>query len=64
MKDNRIKDVVILDLRKKTDVCQFFVIGTVTSARQMSAVSQKLADEVSEDRRVVVCVGLYGVTYR
>ncbi len=42
--ENRASDVVVLDLRKRSPVAEFFVVATGTSARQMRAV----ADHVRE----------------
>lgn len=39
MADEKCEDVVVLDLRGISPVCDFFVIGTGTSDRQMRAVA-------------------------
>lgn len=39
MTDEKCEDVVVLDLRGVSPVCDFFVIGTGTSDRQMRAVA-------------------------
>ncbi len=38
MRDDRCEDIVVLDLRGVSPVCDFFVIGNGTSERQMRAV--------------------------
>ena len=38
MEDNRCEEITVLDLRGVSPVCDFFVIGTGTSDRQMRAV--------------------------
>lgn len=38
MRDDRCEEIVVLDLRGVSPVCDFFVIGTGTSDRQMRAV--------------------------
>jgi len=41
---HRTQDVVVLDLRGLSSVCDYFVIGTGTSERQMHAVLDRLRD--------------------
>lgn len=52
--ETRAKDVVILDLRELTPVFDYFVIGTGTSRRQLSAISEevdlKLRKELNDKR--------------
>lgn len=40
MQDDKCEDIVVLDLRGVSPVCDFFVIGTGTSDRQVRAVAQ------------------------
>jgi ribosome-associated protein len=53
--DNRGKDIVILDLRQRTTVFDYFVLVTGTSRRQLHAISEEI-DQVFEnelgDRRL------------
>lgn len=42
MSDDKCEDVVVLDLRGLSSVCDFFVISTGTSARQMRAVAEHI----------------------
>lgn len=44
MEDDRCEDIVVLDLRGLSPICDFFVIGTGTSDRQM----RSTADHVSQ----------------
>src|SRR5262245_60445380 len=39
LSDDKCEDVIVLDLRSVSTVCDFFVIGTGTSDRQMKAVA-------------------------
>lgn len=45
--DNRASDVVILDLTEVTPMCDYFVIATGTSRRQLHAISEEI-DRVLE----------------
>ena len=53
--DNRGKDIVILDLRQRTTVFDYFVLVTGTSRRQLHAISEEI-DQIFEnelgDRRL------------
>lgn len=42
--DNKCEDVVVLDLRGISGVCDFVVIGTGTSARQIRAVGEAVRE--------------------
>ena len=52
--DNRGQDVVILDVRQATPICDYFVLATGTSRRQLHAISEeidhKLEDELGDRR--------------
>jgi ribosome-associated protein len=51
--DNKAEDVAVLDLRGLSGLTDFFVIGTGTSDRQMSAVLDRVAEHArSVDRRM------------
>ena len=43
MRDSRVEDVVVIDLRGRSSLADFFVVGTGTSQRQMSAVLEHVA---------------------
>lgn len=47
--DDRCDDIVILDLRGISMVCDYFVIATGTSDRQMKAVSEHI-EEIGRER--------------
>ncbi len=42
--DNRGRDVVVLDLRSVTPICDYFVVATGTSRRQLHAISEEVDD--------------------
>jgi len=44
MQENQCEDILVLDLRGISPVCDFFVIGTGTSDRQMRAVADHIED--------------------
>jgi ribosome-associated protein len=52
--DNHGSDIVILDLRKLTPICDYFVLVTGRSRRQLHAISEeidhKLEDELGDRR--------------
>jgi ribosome-associated protein len=45
--ENRGRDIVVLDMRKQTQIVDYFVIATGTSRRQLHAMSEEI-DEVLE----------------
>jgi ribosome-associated protein len=45
--ENKIEDVIILDLRGLSTLADYFVIGTGTSTRQMHAVLDELAEHAA-----------------
>ncbi|GAB6167174.1 hypothetical protein JCM19992_31740 [Thermostilla marina] len=47
--DNRGRDIVILDMRKMTDLFDYFVIATGTSRRQMHAMSEEIDRALEQD---------------
>jgi ribosome-associated protein len=52
--ENRGQDVTVLDLREVTPICDFFVVATGTSRRQLHAISEeidkKLEGELGDSR--------------
>lgn len=44
--DNKAEEVVQIDLRGKTSVCDFMVIASGRSSRQVAAMSEKLSEEL------------------
>jgi ribosome-associated protein len=46
---NRGRDVVVLDLRDLTTMCDFFVLATGTSRRQLHAISEEIDDVLHRD---------------
>ena len=49
MADTRCSSVRVLDLRGPSPVCDFFILGTGTSGRQMRSVADEVA-ELAESR--------------
>jgi len=47
--DDKAEDVVQIDLRGKTAIGDYMVIATGRSSRQVSALSQKLADRIKQN---------------
>lgn len=47
--DLRAKDVVVLDLREVTSLCDYFVIATGTSTRQMRAIATQVNQLFKQD---------------
>ena len=47
--DTRGSDIVVLDLRKVTDVFDYFVIATGTSRRQMHAMADEVKHTIRRD---------------
>ncbi|GAA4225789.1 ribosome silencing factor [Sagittula sp. NFXS13] len=47
--DNKAEDVVQVDLRGKTSVCDFMVIASGRSSRQVAAMSEILSDKLKAD---------------
>ena len=43
--DRKCEDVVLLDVRTLSEVCDYVIVGTGTSDRQMRSVADELADE-------------------
>ncbi|MBW4982648.1 ribosome silencing factor [Mameliella sp. CS4] len=48
LSDNKAEDIVQIDLRGKSSVCDYMVIATGRSSRQVAALSEKLADELKQ----------------
>lgn len=47
--ENKAEDVVQIDLRGKTSVCDFMVIASGRSSRQVAALSEKLSETLKAD---------------
>lgn len=47
--DNRGRDLVILDLRELSPMCDYFVIGTGASRRQLHAMSEAIDDRLGKE---------------
>lgn len=53
LSDNKAEDVVQIDLRGKSSVCDYMVIASGRSSRQVAALSEKLADTLKQDHGVL-----------
>ena len=51
--DDKAEDVVQIDLRGRSDVADYMVICSGRSSRQVAAISEKLADRLKEQFRVL-----------
>ena len=49
LEDDKAEDVVQIDLRGKTEICDYMVICTGRSTRQVSAISEKLAQTIKDE---------------
>lgn len=47
--ENRGRDVVVLDLREQTPICDYFVLATGTSRRQLHAMSEEIDHKLEDD---------------
>lgn len=53
--DNRGQEIVILDVRQATPICDYFVLATGTSRRQLHAISEEIDQKLEKelgDRRL------------
>jgi ribosome-associated protein len=50
--DDKAEDVVQIDLRGRSDVADYMVICSGRSSRQVSAISDKLADRLKQEFRI------------
>ncbi|BBU54490.1 ribosomal silencing factor RsfS [Mameliella alba] len=48
LSDNKAEDIVQIDLHGKSSVCDYMVIATGRSSRQVAALSEKLSDELKQ----------------
>ena len=53
LSDNKAEDVVQIDLRGKSSVCDFMVICSGRSSRQVGAMAQHLADELKQTHGIL-----------
>ncbi len=52
LSDNKAEDIVQIDLRGKSSVCDYMVIASGRSSRQVAALSEKLAEELKQAHAV------------
>ena len=53
LSENKAEDVVQIDLRGKSSVCDFMVICSGRSSRQVAAMAQHLADELKQTHGIL-----------
>jgi ribosome-associated protein len=53
LSDNKAEDVVQFDLRGKTSVCDYMVIASGRSSRQVAALAEKLTDDLKQTHGVL-----------
>lgn len=53
VEDDKAEDVVQIDLRGRSDVADYMVICSGRSSRQVAAISEKLADRLKEQFRIL-----------
>ncbi|SNS80062.1 ribosome silencing factor [Antarctobacter heliothermus] len=53
LNDNKAEEIVQIDLRGKTAVCDYMVIASGRSSRQVAALSENLADKLKQDHGVL-----------
>jgi ribosome-associated protein len=53
VEDDKAEDVVQIDLRGRSDVADYMVICSGRSSRQVAAISEKLADRIKEQFRIL-----------
>ena len=53
LEDDKAEDIVQIDLRGKTEIGDYMVICSGRSTRQVSAISEKLAQKIKDDYGIV-----------
>ena len=53
VEDDKAEDVVQIDLRGRSDVADYMVICSGRSTRQVAAISEKLADRLKQELRLI-----------
>ena len=53
LSDNKAEDVVQIDLRGKTSVCDYMVICSGRSSRQVAALAEKLEETLKQDHGIL-----------
>ena len=52
--DDKAEDIVQIDLRGRSDVADYMVICSGRSSRQVASISEKLADRLKQEMRIIV----------
>ncbi|MBL7069088.1 MAG: ribosome silencing factor [Candidatus Omnitrophica bacterium] len=47
--DKKAKDIVILDMKRPTQICDFFIIASGSSVRQVKAISDNIEDKTRQE---------------
>jgi ribosome-associated protein len=53
LEDDKAEDIVRIDLRGRSEMADFMVIASGRSTRQVSAISEKLADRLKQDHAIL-----------
>lgn len=53
LSENKADEIVQIDLRGKTSVCDYMVIVSGRSSRQVAALSEKLADTLKQEHGIL-----------
>jgi len=51
--DDKAEDIVQIDLRGRSDVADYMVICSGRSSRQVASISEKLADRLKQEMRII-----------
>ena len=49
LKNDKAEDIVQIDLRGKSSICDYMIIASGRSSRQVTAISEKLVDNIKKD---------------
>ena len=53
LEDDKAEDVVVIDLKGKSEMADHMVIASGRSTRQVTAISDKLVDRIKQDRGLI-----------
>ena len=51
--DDKAEDIIQIDLRGRSDMADYMVICSGRSSRQVASISEKLADRLKQDMRII-----------
>ena len=49
LKNDKAEDIVQIDLRGKSSICDYMIVASGRSSRQVTAISEKLVDNIKKD---------------